>query len=106
MVLRSEDVRANPTGLIRAYWHAMGLKDAPHAFEWQAKMPEDWQQVAGWHDSVAASGAIRPLTEADRQALQDRFARAAAKAPYLQALLDHHRPFYENFGAVALAAAD
>lgn len=105
-VLRAEDVRANPTGLISAYWRAMGLKDAPHAFEWQGSMPEDWQQVAGWHDSVATSGAIKPVTEAERQAREERFAKAADAAPVLRALLDHHRPFYDNFGAVALSAAE
>jgi len=104
VVLLAEDVRADPAGLIRAYWRAVGLGDKPHAFEWSGDMPADWQQVAGWHDSVAASGAIRPLSDADRRAQQDRFAKAAARAPFLQDLLDYHRPFYENFGTVALAA--
>lgn len=102
-VMLAEDVRADPVGVISAYWRAAGLADRPDAFSWSGDTPADWQQVAGWHGSVTASGAIRPVTPADRHAEADRFARAAATAPFLKDLLDHHRPYYDRFRDVALS---
>ena len=104
VVLRSEDVRADPVSVISAYWRAVGLADTPKAFTWSDEVPEDWQQVAGWHGSVMNSRAIRPMRAQDKADQSARFKAAAQKAPHLREMLSHHRAFYDNFCKVALSA--
>ena len=104
VVLRSEDVRADPVGVISAYWQAVGLKDKPLAFTWSDETPQDWQQVAGWHGAVMDSRAIRPLREDHKAQQSERFEKAAREAPQVRDMLDHHRPFYDKFCKIALTA--
>lgn len=97
-VLRSEAVAANPQGTVGPVWQRAGLPPAPHAFAWQAgEAPEDWRHVEGWHPEVIGSSGLRPDTR-DADAI---FAKAAAQAPHLRAMLEHHMPFYEKLCALA-----
>jgi len=106
VVMRSEDVRENPHGVISAYWRAEGLAFVAGAFTWSDKTPEDWEQVQDWHESVGNSRAIRPLTADERAAQTRRFEAAADEKPVLHDHLARHRPYYARFGAVALSAGD
>ena len=105
VVLEAEAVQRDTRGVMRAYWARIGLAPADQAFQWNGdSLPGDWQQVAGWHGDVATSRGIRP-PDPEEDARQRAAFRAAAEAtPRLQALLDHHRPFYEKLKAEALVA--
>ncbi|MEO1194040.1 MAG: hypothetical protein AAFY02_19945 [Pseudomonadota bacterium] len=102
LVVQAEDIRADTAKVVGALWQAIGLPPAPQAFDWHGEKPADWQQVEGWHGAVSASSGIRPLTDAELQAQKEIFARLAAEQPRVQALMDHHRPFYEQLKAEAL----
>jgi hypothetical protein len=104
-VLHAEAVQADTGGIMSAYWHSIGLSPAPHALTWTTKeTPEDWQQVAGWHEDVSAKGGILAMSEAEERALKAEFETAAEAAPQLRRYLEHHRPFYEKARAIAIRA--
>lgn len=101
-VIEAEAIQREPQAVMRALWSRLGLDDRPHAFDWSREsVPEDWQQVAGWHQGVSASTGIRPPDE-DDAAIDAQFATAAATAPRLDTLLAHHLPFYRKLKAWAL----
>jgi len=102
VVLLAEDVRADPQAMIGAYWKAVGLDDAPQAFDWQGGAPQDWQPVAGWHGDVMASQGIKPPSEGEHQKQQERFEIAATKRPDLRDMLEHHREFHQRLAEHAL----
>jgi hypothetical protein len=80
--------------------------DRPHAFDWSREsVPEDWQQVAGWHRGVSASTGIRPPDD-DDAAIDAQFAEAGAATPRLGELLAHHLPFYRKLQAWTLPHGD
>jgi hypothetical protein len=88
-----------------AYWQRIGLPPAPHALTWAAKeTPEDWQEVAGWHEDVLSKGGIVAMTAAEERALRAEFEAAAEAAPQLRRYLEHHRPFYEKARSIAIRA--
>jgi len=104
-ILHAEAVQAETAGVMNAYWRKIGLPPAPHALNWGAKdVPEDWQQVSGWHGDVLSTGGIVAMSEDEEQAQRAEFERAAERAPKLRQFLDHHRPFYEKARALAIAA--
>ena len=102
VVLLAEDIRANPHAVMAAYWRAVGLANAPQAFDWQTDTPQDWQQVAGWPGAVMASQGIKPMTDSERQAQVDRFEVVARARPDLRDLLEHHREFHQRLAEHAL----
>lgn len=102
-VLSAERVQADPAGVMTAYWRRIGLPPAPHALSWAPeKPPEDWQQVAGWHGDVLASGGIQAMSAEEEAAQRAEFENAAERSPKLRAFLDHHRPFYDKARAFAI----
>jgi len=106
IVVQAEDVRAGARRVVTAYWKAIGLKPANHAFNWQGAKPDDWKQVDGWHIDVSASKGILPTNREEMQtqlnAKKDEFAALARQHPKLQALLDYHLPHYEMLKSNAL----
>lgn len=102
VVIRAEDVRDDPEGIIGALWREIGLASVPEAFDWQREVPEDWAQVAGWHGDVTRSRGIRPMTAQEAAAQQEAFDALARTAPHLREYLAHHRPFYTRLAARAL----
>lgn len=101
-VIVSEDVRADPEGVMGALWRRIGLPHVAAAFDWQNEAPKDWAQVGGWHGDVSSAKGIRPLTPEERAAQQQSFDALAAKVPHLRGFLDHHRPFYAHLAAHAV----
>ena len=94
LVIEAESVQRNPQAVMAAVWSQLGLDHKADAFQWQAdESPEDWKSVSDWHQSVLASNSIRADLETE-ETISARFAEAAARTPRLQALLDHHWPFY------------
>lgn len=101
-VIRAEDVRADPEGVMAALWQRLGLPYRAEAFDWQRETPADWAQVEGWHADVSQSREIRPLTAEDLRAQEETFAALARKAPHLRDYVAHETPFYERLAAHAL----
>ncbi|MRX49380.1 hypothetical protein GI374_02745 [Paracoccus sp. S-4012] len=101
-VIRAEDVRNDPQGIMAALWRRLGLPYRAEAFDWQRQTPEDWAQVEGWHADVSQSKQIRPLTEAELRQQAENFEAAAAEAPHLRDFLAHEMPFHEKLSAHAL----
>ena len=103
IVVEAESVQRDPQAMIGAYWRRIGLTPVADAFEWSSDdVPDDWQQVAGWHETVATSGAIRNYSAEDTAVRRAEFEAAAAAAPQLNAYLAHHLPFYEKLRELAL----
>jgi Sulfotransferase domain len=104
-VVSAELVQADTAGVMTAYWRKIGLAPAPHALSWAPdETPADWQQVAGWHGYVAASGGIQAMSVAEAEAQRAAFEQAAEQAPQLRDFLEHHRPFYDRARALAIGA--
>jgi hypothetical protein len=100
-VIEAETIQSQPRATMRALWSTLGLDDRPDALRWsENSVPEDWQQVAGWHHGVSASTGIRPPDE--DEAVDAAFREAEATAPRLKPLLAHHLPFYHKLQAWAL----
>ncbi len=104
-VLRAEDIRADPHGMMRAFWHAVRLPDAPHALDWAGPPPNDWEQVGSWHEAASTSEGIRPMPPDHAARAASKFETAAAGAPHLHDYLAAHLPAYEALAAWALKPA-
>ena len=103
VVVEAESVQRDAQAMIGAYWRRVGLPPVADAFEWSSDdIPDDWRQVAGWHETVATSGAIRDYSAEDAAVRRAEFEAAAAAAPQLNAYLAHHQPFYEKLRGLAL----
>lgn len=101
-VIEAETIQSAPEPTMRALWSRIGLGDCPGALRWSGEaIPDEWQQVAGWHRDVAASTGIRPPDE-DEAAIDAAFSEAAAAAPRMTDLLAHHRPFHRRLQGWAL----
>ena len=102
VVIDSETVRADTGAAMRTFWAAVGLPAAEHALDWQEEVPEDWQQVEGWHDEVGTSKGIRPITDDELAQRERDFDALVAREPRAADYLAHHLPFYETLKAQAL----
>jgi hypothetical protein len=96
LVMRSEDVQANPAEQLRRYWEAVELADKPKALEWPEAAPADWQQVSGWHHEVMSSKTINPLTAAQIRETETKFEELAAAQPRFKEFYEHHARYYEK----------
>jgi len=96
LVLTSDRRRGAPEATLARYWRHAGLPFAGHAFAWDDTVPEDWQEVAGWHTEVLGRGKIeRPAPESDAAA-----ELAALCSPFTEHER-HHRPFYKALREIA-----
>lgn len=102
VVLLSERIRQSPKPMMRALWDRIGLDRTDHAFDWQNATPQDWQQVAGWHESVMSSQQIAPLPKDADTRDRAAFEQACQHTPHLRDYLGDHLPAYENLRGVAL----
>lgn len=102
VILDADDVRADTRGMMAAWWKIIGLPFRERAFDWQEPVPEDWQQVEGWHGKVTQAAGIRPLSEQDRARQRAEFEEKARAHPKMLDYLEHHLPFYEALKAEAL----
>ena len=104
LVLRAEDIRNDPKGMMAVLWRYAGLPDAPHAFNWADAVPEDWEQVEAWHGAVSQSRGILPMPDGYAAKARDDFAARAAHAPHLKEYLARHQPAYDALSAMAASA--
>jgi Sulfotransferase domain len=102
VVMKSEQLQADPEGQMRKYWRAVGLPNKPEALHWQDPAPEDWQQVQGWHQDVISSSTIRPITTDQVARAEAEFRHLAAAQPRYADYLAHHLPYYTGLARFAL----
>ena len=102
LIIEAEKMQQSPRDTMGRVWQYIGLPTADHAFDWSNKQsPEDWQAVAGWHQSALASTGIRPEVRQSETELAQAFESLANEAPRLQDYLDHHWPCYERLRAAS-----
>ncbi len=96
LVLEAEAVQRDPAGMIGRFWRSLGLDYLGDALSWRrGEIPDDWQYVEGWHQSVRDSAGIHAPDD-DAARAGEAFAAAAEEAPQLRDYLEHHRPFYQR----------
>jgi len=91
VVVDAADLASDPAGTLRAYCRALDLAFMPQALEWDAQLPQAWQDVSGWHDDLAGSTGIARPPAAGRPGLD--------AAPHLREFYEHHLPFYRRLRA-------
>ena len=97
VVIDAADLAGDPAGTLRAYCRALGLPFMPEALEWNAGLPDKWQDVSGWHADLAGSRGIAEPRSSSGAGLD--------AAPHLRDYHDHHLPFYRKMRAHRLAPA-
>lgn len=102
VIVQSEKVQNDPEGQMKAYWAAVGLDHRPQALNFADEVPQDWQQVSGWHKDVMASKSILPWTEADIAKTQKQFAELVAREPRFASYHAHHAPFHAEMARRAI----
>jgi hypothetical protein len=102
VVVQSEKVQNDPEGQMRAYWSAVGLDDKPKALQFGDEVPQDWQQVSGWHKDVMASKSILPWTDADIAKTERQFNELVSREPRFADFHTHHKRFHVQLAALAL----
>ncbi len=93
-VIDSDDLRADPVGIVRAWCDAVDLAFMESALSWPPGMQPQWSLWADWYDGVAASTGFLPP---DTQPPSVDDAR-------LNRLADRCRPIYERLFEVRLRA--
>ena len=102
-VIQAESVRADPLGSLRRYCEAVGLPFLEGALDWKANpIPQDWNEVSGWHGKVAATTGIRPVDQSALVVERKEKLSYLRSRPALRAYYDHHLPFYEKLKAFSL----
>jgi hypothetical protein len=102
IVIRSEDIRNDPMGMMAALWAKLDLPDAPQAFDWAGGVPDDWGQVASWHKAASTSSGIKPMAPDHAERAHEAFEAAAQQAPHLRDWLARHQPYYDRLSKRAL----
>ncbi len=97
LVLEAEAVQADSAAVMSRFWQVLGLDYREHALSWERQsIPEDWQYVQGWHQSVGASSGIRRVDVVDEERTAVEFESLCRQAPQLHDFLQHHQPFYQR----------
>ena len=97
VVIDAADLAENPAGTMHAYCRALELPFLPEALKWDAKLPDAWRDVGGWHADLAGSTGIARRRSPDGPGLD--------AAPHLRDFHEHHLPFYRKLCAHRLAPA-
>ncbi len=96
-VVEAEAVQDNSSGMMRSFWRILGIEYREQALAWKREeVPDDWEYVQGWHQSVSQSQGIRPAPADDEARALREFDELAQKAPQLRDYLEHHLPFYRH----------
>lgn len=101
-VVNASDVRQNPTLIIGKLFDHIGLPHNTNAYQWTSDIPQDWQQVNGWHGKAISTNAIQPLSIKEQQQIQESFEKLCATNPLMRDYYDYHLPFYELLNYQAL----
>jgi hypothetical protein len=88
LVIRSEDLLADPAAEVEAYCEAVGLPFLPGALHWAPGDRPEWQRHLGWHlDAIRSSGFanhdhVYPDTVDNHELLRSFY--------------EHHLPYYQR----------
>ncbi|HET9894907.1 MAG TPA: sulfotransferase family protein [Streptosporangiaceae bacterium] len=91
VVLDSDDLVADPAGLIAEYCRRTGIPFLPEALSWSPGMVDQWQRTSRWHVTASASKAF----VGDRQSESPELDQCSRLRDYL----DHHLPHYQALWA-------
>ena len=94
LILNAETICNDPERSIRQLFAELQLPFRSEALDWSTNVPAQWQEVAGWHQSVMQSNGLQ-ATKSDIDA-DDIFNSAAESHPELRHYLNHHQPFYKK----------
>ena len=95
LVITADQLRRDPQATLRRYWAHVGLPYLAHAFSWDSSVPDGWQSVQSWHQSVLESGQIQRPQE------QKAALRLAALGPPYTDYAAHHAASYAELCAIA-----
>ena len=88
LVLRAEDLLADPPRAVAAYCDYTGLPYRPEALSWQPQDRPEWHRHRTWHlDAIASDGFADQANHYEHTVDND---------PVLKSFYDHHLPFYEQ----------
>lgn len=91
IVIESDDLLADPAGVVGAWCDAMGLAEVPEALCWEAGMRPEWHLWPEWYRSAAASeGFGSPPTAPPPVVADERLA----------GLIQRSLPIYERLHAL------
>lgn len=88
LVIRSEDLLADPGSQVRAYCEAVGLPFLPGALHWPPGDRPEWQRHRAWHlDAIRSTGFAGS---------RNSYPATIDNHPGLRSFYDHHYPFYQR----------
>ena len=86
-VIESDELAADPPGVIAAWCAAVGIEYLPEALTWEAGMIDQWRLWEEWYEGVAESTGFRPPSGRVRPPVHD---------PRLRAIVERADPVYER----------
>jgi hypothetical protein len=88
VVVRTEELLADPARVVRAWCAAVGLPFLAHALSWQPQDRAEWRLSRRWHVEASVSSGFSPMAKVYDVTVDNH--------PGLRAFYDHHRPFYDH----------
>jgi hypothetical protein len=81
-VIDSDELRADPDGVIARWCEEVGLEHRPESLQWEAGMQPEWQLWRSWYENAAASTGFAPpsSTSIERAELPPRVAEVLPAA--------------------------
>jgi hypothetical protein len=88
LVIRSEDLLADPAATVRSYCAATGLPYLPGALRWAPGERPEWQRHRAWHlDAIRSSGFTTAASA---------YPATVDNHPGLRSFYDYHYPYYQR----------
>jgi hypothetical protein len=94
LVMRTEDLLADPSGAVEAYCAYTGLPFVAEALSWQPQDRPEWHRHRAWHQDAAASAGFHEPANS--------YTATVDTNPVLRSFYDHHLPFYEQIAKYAM----
>ncbi len=98
-VIDSDDLLADPHGVVAAYCDAVGIDFMPDALDWEQGERTEVRWYGGdWHDTLSTSTGLAPQGTSYRADIDD--------VPFLQEMYHRCRPHYDALASHRLSAAN
>jgi hypothetical protein len=92
VVIDSDDLRADPPGVVGRWCDAVGIPRRPDALSWEAGSPPEWARWSDWFESAAVSTGFLPPEPGDPPPVTNDAAELIARC----------RPAYEELRAATI----
>jgi len=99
LVIDSDELVADPAGLVAAYCARLGIPYRADALTWRPGDRAEWQPSARWHETVSTSSGFH-----GGSAVPPRERVDVDTHPVLRGYLKHHLPYYEALRERRMAA--